>query len=568
MPDLTPEYNQRTVFRARYGRIVFFFARASTSLLFWELLLPALGLRGLSGRTRAKRLRRLAVRFRSLAVRLGGVLIKIGQFLSARLDVLPEEITSELAGLQDEVPAVAFAAVRRLAEAELAAPLAERFESVDETPLAAASLGQVHRARLRPAPPSGAEAGAAAPPPAVVIKIQRPDIERIIATDLAALFTVGRWLHHVPAIRLRADIPALLREFARILHQEIDYIAEGKNAETFAEQFRRDSGLRVPRVIWSHTTRRVLTLEDVYGIKVTDRAALDAAGIAPGEVAARLFDTYSQQIFHHGFFHGDPHPGNLFVAAVGGGRWQLTFVDFGMTGRLTPETRAGLREAAIAVGTKDAARLVRAWQRLGGLLPSADVALLERAEARMLERMWGRSMGELARLGPQEAREMLREFRELFYAMPFQIPQDLILLGRTMGILSGICTGLDPSFNAWNRIAPFAQELLAEEGREHWKGWLSGVGGLLRALVDVPRQTENALARLERGELAVRLPELTVQVSLLELTLRRLVAALLFSAFLAGVLLLDPACRLWPARLLLAGAAVSLGWLVLARRHE
>jgi predicted unusual protein kinase regulating ubiquinone biosynthesis (AarF/ABC1/UbiB family) len=354
------------MFASRYRRIVLFFLRVVVSLFVWELILPRVGLRGLSQRTRSARLRGLAVRFRALAVRMGGVLIKVGQFLSSRLDVLPQEITAELAGLQDEVPPENFADIRRVAEAELGATLAQTFAAFDETPMAAASLGQAHRAQVRATDES--------PPQPVVVKVQRPQIEALIATDLAALGTVGGWLKRYPPIRRRADVPALLAEFTRILYEEIDYLAEGRNAETFAANFKGRAGVRIPRVIWSHTTRRVLTLEDVSALKITDYAAITAAGVDRAEVARRLFDTYLQQIFEDGFFHADPHPGNLFVSPLtpdsaeeDGGEasiaWQLTFIDFGMVGRVPSNLRAGLREAAIAVGTRDSARLVKAYQR-------------------------------------------------------------------------------------------------------------------------------------------------------------------------------------------------------------
>src|SRR5579859_270343 len=353
--------------QSRYRRIVFFFARVIATLIFWDIVLPRVGLRGWSRSTRRERLRRLAVLYRALAIRMGGVLIKVGQFLSARVDVLPEEVTAELAGLQDEVPAEKFDDIRRLAEAELGAPLAQRFAAFDPVPLAAASLGQVHRARLRPETEGGPET-------AVVVKVQRPKVELLIATDLAALDTVGNWIKYYPPIRRRADVPALLAEFARILRGEIDYLAEGRNAETFAANFKDTPGVRVPHIYWPYTTRRVLTLEDVYAIKITDYEAITAAGIDRAEVAERLFQTYLRQIFEQGFFHADPHPGNLFVerlaaAPAGGPSWRLIFVDFGMMGHVPPNLRAGLREMAIGVATRDAARLVHASQTMGILLP-------------------------------------------------------------------------------------------------------------------------------------------------------------------------------------------------------
>jgi len=564
------------VFRARYRRIVIFFGRTLVGLVWWELWLPLIGLSRWSRSTRPQRLRRSAARFRGLAVRMGGVLIKVGQFLSSRLDVLPEEITSELAGLQDEVPAETFADIRRVAEAELGTALSERYVSFDEAPLAAASLGQVHRARLRiPAVEPGSST--ATPVPAeVVVKVQRPNIEQLIATDLAALRTVGRWLSRYPPIRRRADVPALLAEFTRILQEETDYLAEGKNAETFAAQFSGHAEVRVPRVVWSHTTRRVLTLEDVYGIKVTDHAALRAAGVEPAEVAARLFEAYAKQIFRDGFFHGDPHPGNLFVAVPAAERggslpghrsWKLTFVDFGMVGRVTPTARAALREAAIAVGTRDPARMARAWQSLGVLLPGTDLALIERVETRMFERFWGKSMAELRDTSAQEMRSLLREFRGVIYALPFQIPQDLILLGRTLGILSGMCTGLDPGFNVWLRLAPFAQELIAEDRAHPWRGWIEVLGAVGRALVDVPLQADRALARLDRGEIAVRMPELTEQVARLEVTLRRLLSGVLFVGLLLAGLQLEQAGHSGYARGLFVASFLSLVTCLLTRRR-
>jgi predicted unusual protein kinase regulating ubiquinone biosynthesis (AarF/ABC1/UbiB family) len=547
--------------RNRYRRIVWFFARVIASLFWWDLVLPRVGLGGWAHRTRSERLRRSAARYRQLAVNLGGVLIKVGQFLSARLDVLPEVITAELAGLQDEVPPERFSDIRRVAEQELGAPLAQRFAGFDETPLAAASLGQVHRATLPPAAPGGT-------PERVVVKVQRPAVERLIATDLAALRTVGAWLQRYPPIRRRADVPALLAEFTRVLYEEIDYLAEGRNAETFAANFAGNPGVRVPRVAWTHTTRRVLTLEDVFGIKITDYAAITAAGIDRAAVAERLFNTYLEQIFAHGFIHADPHPGNLFVepapsaAAPTGAVWRLTFVDFGMVARVPPNLRAGLREMAIGIGAQDAARLVKAFQVMGVLLPHADLALLERAEARMFERFWGKDMAALREIDMREMREFAREFRELIYAMPFQVPEDLILLGRTVAILSGMCTGLNPHFNMWTQVEPFARRLIADETAGGLDFWLKEAGLWLRTVAGLPGQLERTLARVERGDLALNLPRLERQMGALERSARRVAAAIVFAALLlAGVQLVLAAQPVWGA-VLLAAAALAGAWLI------
>ncbi|MDA3936680.1 MAG: AarF/ABC1/UbiB kinase family protein, partial [Actinomycetota bacterium] len=293
--------------RARYWRIVFFFGRVTLGFILWEIVLPRIGLGGWSRRTRSERSRRIAVRFRALAIRMGGLMIKVGQFLSARLDVLPLEITEELSGLQDEVPPESFEAIRAKAESETGQPLSVHYAWFDEVPLAAASLGQAHRARLLDA--DAAELGFSD----VVVKIQRPYIEQVVEVDLAAIRRVGGWLQRYKPISKRADVSALVQEFAATTHAEIDYLAEASNAEAFAANFAGNPLVHVPQVAWELTTRRVLTLEDVTAIKITDYDAITAAGIDRGEVAEVLLGTYMQQIFEDGFFHADPHPGNLFV---------------------------------------------------------------------------------------------------------------------------------------------------------------------------------------------------------------------------------------------------------------
>jgi len=558
-----------------------FFARLLISFILWDLILPRLGFRSWARRTRPERFKHSARAYRKLAVQMGGVLIKVGQFLSARVDVLPVEVTAELEGLQDEVPPEKFADIRRLAEAEYGAPLSERFAAFEEQPLAAASLGQVHRARLvhidEPgAPESGApesvEGGYD-----VVVKIQRPDIETIIATDLAALRTVGAWLKRYRPISRRVDIPRLMDEFSRVLYEEIDYLAEGRNAETFAANFKHDPRILVPAVIWTHTTRRSLTLENVLAIKITDYEAITAAGIDRAQVATRLLDIYLRQIFEDGFFHADPHPGNLFVSPLrregqttgeGDLSWQLTFVDFGMVGHLPPHMMEGMRELLIGVGTQDPARMIKAYQILGVLLPDADLEMLEKMEAKAFERFWGKSMSELTRISTREMTEFASEFRGIVYSMPFQVPQDFIFLARCVGILSGMCTGLDPEFNVWDHLAPYAQKLIAQEARKGAEFWIEEAKSRLGALVSLPMRFDTLLARLERGDLAVRAPEINQQVVQLERAVRRLADAVIFSALLVGGLQVWMNGQTLLGEILLGGALLSILWILLFGRRR
>ena len=532
--------------------------------IWWELILARLGLRKWARRTRPERFRREAIRFRALAVHMGGVMIKVGQFLSSRLDVLPPEVTDELAGLQDEVPPESFEAIRELAVKEFNASLDDQFEWFDENPLAAASLGQVHRARLK----SGDDADGFRD---VVVKIQRPYIESIVEVDLSALKRVGNWLMRYRPVREHADVPALLREFSSTVREEIDYLHEADNAEIFLENFRDDPHVHVPRVVRSRTTRRALTLEDVYAIKITDYDAITAAGIERGEVAKRLLDVYLKQIFEDGFVHADPHPGNLFVTPLDSDadsprRWRLTFVDFGMTARVPDNIRAGLREMLIGVGTKDAGRVVRSYQQLGMLLPGADLKLVEQVEAQVFDRFWGMSMSELRKTNPDELRKFAHQYRDLIFNLPFQIPQNLIMLARTVAILSGMCTGLDPDFNLWNQLAPYARKLIEKEAASNIGAWLDELGSMLQALIALPSQAGRVLAQMENGALIVQSPQIGREVRSLTRSVDRLTAGLVFASFLLGGVWLYNSGNVFYGQLLWSFSILPLLWILFSKR--
>ena len=530
-PRATPATSRRS--RARYRRITRFAARAMAQAWWFELVLPRIGLGGLAARGRGARMQRLARRFHDLAVDLGGLMIKVGQFMSSRLDVLPPEITRELEGLQDEVPAVPFDDIRALAEAELGMTLELAYAAFDPEPIAAASLGQAHRARLSPA--LAADSGIAD----VVVKVQRPGIEEIVAVDLLALRKVAVWLSRVRLVSSRADAPALVEEFAATSLQEIDYLHEGASAERFAEDTADDQHLRTPVIVWERTTTRVLTLSDVTAIKVTDVDALRAAGIDPSAVAAELARATFQQLFVTGFFHADPHPGNLFVdPGTGGDDWRLTYIDFGMMGEISDELRAGLRDFIIAAVGRDGRGLVAAIRRLGVLLPSADADELERVMTALFDRFGGMGVAELRRVDPRELEGFAERFGETLRSMPFQLPESFLLIVRTVSLISGVTSALDRDFNMWDAVEPFAKTLMSTGGAGAIRELGQRAVGVATTIAGLPRRVDELAARIERGELAVRTPGVDRRLRSIERGAGRVVSAIVFAALLiAGALL-------------------------------
>ena len=300
----------------------------------------------------------------------------------------------------------------------------------------------------------------------------------------------------------------------------------------------------MPRVVWPLATRCVLTLEDVSAIRRGDYDAITAAEIDRAEVATRLLDTYMQQILEDGFFHADPHPGNLFVTPTGGftdegaPEWDLTFVDFGMVGQVPDNLRLGLRELLVAVGTQDAPRLIASYKTLDVLLPSADLKLIERASTQFFERFWGMSMADLRNIDHAEMMRFGLQFRELMLDLPFQLPNNLLMLGRTIAILSGMCTGLDPEFNLWTSIAPYATKLVSQEGGSTVKTIVDEATKIFQVLAGLPGRTDRVLSTIERGELNVQSPMLEIRMRRLERSVGRLNGGLVFAALLiAGAVL-------------------------------
>ena len=520
--------------RARYRRILRFASRYLVQTWWYELFLPRIGLSSIAERTRTRRMLHVARRFRVLAIDLGGLMIKVGQFMSSRLDVLPPEITSELEGLQDEVPAVPFPAIRALAEAELGVSLDHAFSFVDPVPVAAASLGQAHRAVLSDA--DAAVSGLRE----VVLKIQRPGIDRIVDVDLAALRKVGGWLSRVRLVSDRVDMPALVEEFAHTSLDEIDYLHEAQNAERFAENFAEEPRVDTPEIVWERTTRRVLTMQDVTAIKSNDAAGLRAAGIDPSEVAHEFAAVMFDQLVTHGFFHADPHPGNIFITPVADGErsWKFTFIDFGMMGQVPDTLRQGLRQLLVAAASRDGKGMVNGIRQVGALLPSADTTELERAMTKLFSRFGGMGFAELQDVDPREFRAFADEFGDVVRTLPFQLPENFLLIVRAMSLTSGLCSSLDAKFNIWDAVEPYSAQLIRSEGGNLVKDFAKQAVSVAGTLARLPQRLDELTTRIEEGRISVQTPRLDRRLAAVERVGRQVVSAILFAARLIGGILL------------------------------
>jgi predicted unusual protein kinase regulating ubiquinone biosynthesis (AarF/ABC1/UbiB family) len=427
--------------------------------------------------------RRNAVFIREKALEMKGVLIKVGQFLSSRVDFLPDEYTSELSLLQDSIPPHDYNEIRKRIIEELGAPPEDIFLKFNTEPIAAASLGQVHDAGLKD-------------DRRVAVKVQYPDIEKIIETDIRMLKAVITLLKGKFG---RINFDMLHEEFSRILRAELNYLEEGKSAERFSQNFEGDERVIFPKVYWEYTTKHVLTLEFVEGIKITEYDSLKASGIDTEEVATLLGEVYSRMIYLHGFFHGDPHPGNIHVQHGP----KLVFVDFGIVQAIPERIKRELRRFANAIVERNPEDAVDSLRKMGFILEGADFrAIIDFAQS---------LMDKYRDIAPRELKKLTvddiwKEIENVIEVLDFiQIPNNFILLGRTIGILNGIAYRLNPEANIIEIGTPFIKEFLRGGRSEQ-------VETILRELKDtgiklwrIPSLMDEFFHRANRGDLVVRM---------------------------------------------------------------
>ena len=436
---------------------------------------------------------RVLTAFRQTAIKLGVLMIKLGQFLSSRADLLPEEALAVIGSLQDEVPPAPFSHVVSVIETELGKPVEEVFSVLERKATAAASLGQVHKAVL-------AKTGET-----VAVKVQRPNIDQLVNSDLSTLRFVIWVINRFVDTSKFIDLRAVYREFKRTVYEEIDYVTEAANAKRFKEMFKDDPTIYIPGVHDDYTTRRVLVLEWIEGIKINDYARLDAEGISRLEVANRTVEAYFYQFFEEGFFHADPHPGNIFIKKGAPGEGPIIeFVDFGMVGSLTKSMKKALKDLFLGFLMRDSHALVDALSRLGFIGEGANMVAIERGMALMLDQYFGMTLGEAREL---DIPDVTQDAGRLLYGQPFQIPAQFAFVGRAISTLVGVSTGLAPEFNFVDVATPYARKFLGLDAENAGQTIQSIFTQLLetgRILLKLPADLERLITKLDTGQVEVK----------------------------------------------------------------
>jgi ubiquinone biosynthesis protein len=487
--------------------------------------------------------RSAAVHLRQALEELGPTFIKFGQIASTRPEIMPPAFLEELSNLHDNVPPAPWEEVQTVIEEELGAPLQQLFLAIDPEPIAAASLAQVYAALM----PDRTR---------VVVKVQRPNIQQTIETDLAIIRGLARQAEERLSWTRLYDPIGLADEFSAALRSELDYRREARNADRFRENFAGEEHLYVPRVYWEYTTDRILVQERIEGIKINDISALEAAGIDRDVIALHAARLFIQEVLIDGFFHADPHPGNMLVLTGG----VLGLMDFGTVGYLDGGDRTNLVRLYIAVIQFDVEAITDQLIRMGIASPGVDQVGMQRDLRRLLRKYYGLALKEI------NASELFAEIQPIIYEYRLRIPSDYWLLIKTLVVMEGVGKQLAPDFDVFEVSAPYVRRFLFRL----WlpQSWgpavLRGAQGWADLIVEVPKQSARLLSRAERGELEfqVRIPELERATSRYNQMANRVILAILVGTISIALALLIPTLNLtWPWSLPTWG--IVLGFILL-----
>jgi len=382
---------------------------------------------------------KLGQRVRQALGELGPTFIKIGQFASTRPDIVPKQVIKELQQLQDRAPLIRAELVRKTIEQELGAPIQKLFREFNSSPIAAASIGQVHYAVLHTGE-------------TVVVKVQRPNISTVIQTDLEIIKNAATLIEQRFPRAKDYALRGLLEEFSGWLEKELDYAVEGKNAEIMAKGFEDDPQVIFPRIFWEFTTKRVLTMAYIDGVKLNDRQKIADLHYDEKMIAARISKALLQQIIRDGFFHGDPHPGNIFV--LSGGR--IAFVDFGIVGNLTPIMKRRFANLIFALTCRNTKTMVKAMLQLSVVPQDVDLDRLRQDIDRLRKKHLDVPVGETSLPG------LVNDLLDMAFYHKIEIPSDFILVGKSLLTLEGIVQEFDPSMSLAELAKPFRHQLIKE----------------------------------------------------------------------------------------------------------
>ena len=400
-----------------------------------------LGKRIVSLGTASRELERLtqAARFRLVLEELGPTFIKLGQLLSTRSDIVPADVLQELQKLQDHIPAVPTDLIMAQIHQELGYPVEELFATFEETPLATASIAQVHRGTLK----SGEQ---------IVCKVRRPDIKAVIETDTDIMMGMAYLIEkHLPGGEMY-DPVGLVKEFRRSIQRELDFSREGRTTDRFAANFADEETIHIPEVYWDLTGQTVLTLEYVSGIKISQHEELKQAGLDLKEIARNGADNFLKQVFIHGLFHADPHPGNIHVLPAN----VICIFDFGMVGRLDEDLKLHLTELLLCVLRRDVDRLIMQLLYSGELHDESNLKNLKRDLTEFIDDYYDILLQDL------KVGKLLIDFVEILTEYQIKFPPNLLLLSRALFVMEGLGKQLDPDFNMVEQIKPFAEQIMKD----------------------------------------------------------------------------------------------------------
>lgn len=462
----------------------------------------------------------VSARVRMALEELGPAFVKLGQLLSTRPDLFPPDLITELERLQDRVQPVAFDEIRGVLDPELGGDYREVFAFLDETPLASASIGQVHRGVLL----TGEE---------VVVKVQRPGVRKIVETDLEILQDSARLLQKNTKLGAFYRVEDMTHEFVNSIREELDYTVEGRNADRLAGFFTGEPTVRFPKIFWEFSSPRVLILEYVPGIKINNVSALREQGHDLSQVARNLANAVFKQIYIHGFFHADPHPGNLAVLE----QETILFMDFGQVGRIAENLRGQLVSLVLAVVGQDSKAIVDLLIEIGRAQDKLDAAKLQRDIDRLIGKYYHLPM-HLLKLG-----DVLQEMLQMAYEYQIRVPVEIVLLGKTLVTLEGVVQQLDPKLSIVDLAEPFGRVLLREKfsPRNLKKLVLQNGYEQLSMLLRFPRRLDNLAGMAENGQIKIKLDHLRMNYYVNKLTRasNRLAISITVAAIILGTSILS-----------------------------